>query len=163
LIDIGGQDSKAIAIHPTSGKVTNFAMNDKCAAGTGRFLETMARVLDMELPQMDEWDAGEKSLCQISNMCTVFAESEVVSLIAQGMDTGEIISAINRSIATRTFSLSKRVAPEMGTQKIAISGGVARIKGVVSALERCMGKEILVPPRPGIIGALGAAVFAMEA
>ncbi len=164
LIDIGGQDSKAIAIHPQSGKVTDFAMNDKCAAGTGRFLETMARVLEMDMSEMDELDAGEKGNCRISNMCTVFAESEVVSLIAQGMDTGEIISGINRSIATRTFSLAKRVAPGVGlanaTETIAISGGVARIKGVVAALERCMGKAILVPPQPGIIGALGAAAFA---
>ncbi|WDP91486.1 MAG: 2-hydroxyglutaryl-CoA dehydratase [Desulfobacter sp.] len=162
LIDIGGQDSKAIYIHPQSGKVVNFAMNDKCAAGTGRFLETMARVLEMDISEMDRLDAGEKGRCRISNMCTVFAESEVVSLIAQGVDTGEIISGINRAIATRTFSLAKRVAPDMAAEKIAISGGVARIRGVVAALERCMGREILVPPHPGIIGALGAAAFALE-
>jgi len=162
LIDIGGQDSKAIYIHPKSGKVVNFAMNDKCAAGTGRFLETMARVLEMDITDMDGLDVGEKGTQQISNMCTVFAESEVVSLIAQGVETGEIISGINRAIATRTFSLAKRVASDMDSDKIAISGGVARIKGVVAALERCLGKEILVPPDPGIIGALGAAVFALE-
>lgn len=162
LIDIGGQDSKAIYIHPESGKVLNFAMNDKCAAGTGRFLETMARVMEMDIHQMDDLDAGEKGTCRISNMCTVFAESEVVSLIAQGVDTGEIISGINRAVATRTVSLAKRLSLNTGTEKIAISGGVARIKGVVSALERYMEKKILVPPDPSIIGALGAAVFALE-
>ncbi|MCG8636865.1 MAG: acyl-CoA dehydratase activase [Desulfobacterales bacterium] len=161
LIDIGGQDSKAIAIH-RSGRVVNFAMNDKCAAGTGRFLETMARVLEIDIKDMDGLDIGERGTRQISNMCTVFAESEVVSLIAQGVDTGEIISGINRAIATRTFSLAKRVATDMSGETVAISGGVARISGVVAALERCMGSKILVPPHPGIIGALGAAVFALE-
>ncbi len=162
LIDIGGQDSKAICIHPKSGKGVNFAMNDKCAAGTGRFLETMARVLEMDIRQMDDLDIGERGNRQISNMCTVFAESEVVSLIAQGVETGEIISGINRAIATRTFSLAKRVASDLPLEKVAISGGVAQIRGVVAALERCMDKKIQLPPQPGIVGALGAASFAME-
>ncbi|MCG8617098.1 MAG: acyl-CoA dehydratase activase, partial [Desulfobacterales bacterium] len=160
LIDIGGQDSKAIVIHPKTGKVVNFAMNDKCAAGTGRFLETMARVLEMGIDEMDSHNNGTDGTHQISNMCTVFAESEVVSLIAQGIETGEIISAINRAIATRTFSLAKRVAGDMSGEKVAISGGVARISGVVAALEACAGVSILVPEEPGIIGALGAAIFA---
>lgn len=161
LIDIGGQDSKVIQIHP-SGRVVNFAMNDKCAAGTGRFLETMARVLEIDIKEFDGLDIGERGTQKISNMCTVFAESEVVSLIAQGMDLGEIVSGINRSIATRTFSLAKRVTSDLSKEQIAMSGGVANNLGVVRSLSRLMEKKIEVPPHPGIIGALGAAIFARE-
>jgi len=161
LIDIGGQDSKAIRIQP-GGKVVDFSMNDKCAAGTGRFLEAMARVLEVDIDQFETLDAGAEGSQSISNMCTVFAESEIVSLVAQGIEIKEITNAINRSIATRTFSMTKRMTIGVHNLSVAMSGGVARNGGVVRMLERLLKKKIAIPPEPDRIGAFGAALFAME-
>ena len=162
LVDIGGQDSKAILLDG-SGRVVEFAMNDKCAAGTGRFLEAMARALQVELARLGELDAraSARSLT-LSSMCTVFAESEVVSLIAEGAEVPEIVNALHRAIAARTQALVRRVAPEAATLGAAMSGGVARNAGVVRAIGAALGCELRVPPEPDTVGALGAALIARE-
>jgi predicted CoA-substrate-specific enzyme activase len=161
LIDIGGQDSKCILISEKS-TVTNFAMNDKCAAGTGRFLEAMARTLEVDINDMGGLDKGALGKVTISSMCTVFAESEVVSLIAEGAGVNEIVKGLNRSIASRTFSLVKRVAPDYKGRRVAMSGGVAKNAGVVRAIEEALECDVFVPEMPDIVGALGAALFAVE-
>ncbi len=161
LIDIGGQDSKAIQLDG-NGKVTDFAMNDKCAAGTGRFLEAMARALQVDIEELGELDHGATTDLTLSSMCTVFAESEVVSLIANGVETNEIVTGMNRAIASRTMSLAKRVSPSLNGMKIAMSGGVAQNGGVVRALGKALNCDIYVPEKPDTIGALGAALIALE-
>ncbi len=161
LIDIGGQDSKAIRLD-ARGRVLEFAMNDKCAAGTGRFLEAMARVLEMDLEEMSEAGARARGGLTISNMCTVFAESEVVSLIAEGTEVAEIVWGLHQAVATRTRALAGRVARDLRGLKVAMSGGVARNPGVVHALEEVLGCRITVPDAPDTIGALGAALIALE-
>jgi len=113
LVDIGGQDSKAIRLDG-KGRVLEFAMNDKCAAGTGRFLEAMARALEVDIEELCELDRGASKNLTLSSMCTVFAESEVVSLIAEGAEVKEIVAGLNRAIAYRVATLVKRVAPELG-------------------------------------------------
>lgn len=161
LIDIGGQDSKVIQLGP-QGKVVDFSMNDKCAAGTGRFLEAMARTLEMDLEEMAEMDKNAKGKVTISSMCTVFAESEVVSLIAQGTELNEIVFGLNLSIGSRTKALARRFLNNNGKTQVAMSGGVAHNKGVVRALTNLFGTEILIPQKPDTIGALGAALIAKE-
>jgi predicted CoA-substrate-specific enzyme activase len=161
LVDIGGQDSKAIRIDD-GGAVTNFAMNDKCAAGTGRFLEAMARALEVEIDELGGMDLGASGDLTLSSMCTVFAESEVVSLIAEGVEVREIVAGLNRAIAHRTRSLVKRVEPNPAGVQLAMSGGVARNPGVVRALGQALGVEVRVPPEPDIVGALGAALIAHQ-
>ncbi len=161
LIDIGGQDSKAIRFDK-NGKVADFAMNDKCAAGTGRFLEAMARALQLDIEEMVDLDIGAEGKTTLSSMCTVFAESEVVSLIADGVGEREIVHGLNRAIASRTASLAKRIAPNLEGMSVAMSGGVARNNGVVRALEAVLGRPIAVPDKPDTIGALGAALFAKQ-
>ena len=161
LIDIGGQDSKVIVIGP-KGKVINFAMNDKCAAGTGRFLEAMARALEVDIEELGKLDEGAKGNLVLSSMCTVFAESEVVSLIAEGERVREIVAGLHRAIASRTRALVRRVASDVGSLKVSMSGGVARNPGVVRALSAALGSEIRVPPEPDTVGALGAALIARE-
>ncbi len=162
LIDIGGQDSKAIFLNE-NGKVADFAMNDKCAAGTGRFLEAMARALEVEVDELGNLDKEATSDLVLSSMCTVFAESEVVSLIASGTDQKEIAKGMNRAIASRTFSLVKRVAKDFDGLCISMSGGVARNNGVVKAIAASLGIEKLhIPDKPDIVGALGAALIACE-
>ncbi len=158
LIDIGGQDSKAIAV--SSGKVIDFAMNDKCAAGTGRFLEAMARALEVDIDDLGDLDRHAQGLQNISSMCTVFAESEVVGLVARGSEVAEIANGINRAIAARTFSLAKRIYPGLRGAPVAMSGGVARNQGVVRALSKLLERPIDVPAEPDIVGALGAALIA---
>lgn len=162
LIDIGGQDSKAMALDP-DGNVADFAMNDKCAAGTGRFLEAMARVLEVDINQLGDLDQGAETDLVLSSMCTVFAESEVVSLIASGTEQREIAKGLNRSIASRTSALVKRVARNIDGMPVSMSGGVARNRGVVRAIAETMGIEaVSTPDSPDIIGALGAAIIALE-
>lgn len=160
LIDIGGQDSKAIAV--SSGKVIDFAMNDKCAAGTGRFLEAMARALEVDIDDLGDLDLNAQGSQNISSMCTVFAESEVVGLVARGSEVAEIANGINRAIAARTFSLAKRIYPGLRGVPVAMSGGVARNRGVVRALSSLLERPIDVPAEPDIVGALGAALIALR-
>jgi predicted CoA-substrate-specific enzyme activase len=162
LIDIGGQDSKVMQLDP-DGNVMDFAMNDKCAAGTGRFLEAMARALEVDINELGDLDKGATSDLVLSSMCTVFAESEVVSLIASGTAQNEIAKGLNRAIAARTNSLVKRVSKNAGSLVVSMSGGVARNKGVVNAIAESMGLDkINTPEIPDIIGALGAAIIALE-
>jgi predicted CoA-substrate-specific enzyme activase len=139
-----------------------FAMNDKCAAGTGRFLEAMARALQVDIEQLSQLDKGASANLTLSSMCTVFAESEVVSLIAEGVEVNEIVNGLNRAIASRTAALVKRVAPDINGFKIAMSGGVAHNDGVVRALGWALGTDIQVPERPDTVGALGAALIARD-
>jgi len=158
VIDIGGQDSKAIRVDG-QGNVVDFLMNDKCAAGTGRFLEVMALRLEVALEDMGREDQQAARAAQISSMCTVFAESEVVSLIAQGVPRPEIVRGLHRSIAERTGGLAGRLglAPE-----VMMTGGVAKNQGVVRALSEKLGVKITLPPEPQIVGALGAAIIAQH-
>ena len=140
----------------------DFAMNDKCAAGTGRFLEAMARALQVDIEELAELDKGAEGSVGLSSMCTVFAESEVVSLIADGTSMKEIAYGLNRAIASRTLALVRRLAPDMTNLNVAMSGGVARNGGVVRALSSAIGMNIVVPPQPDTVGAYGAALIAKE-
>jgi (R)-2-hydroxyacyl-CoA dehydratese activating ATPase len=158
VIDIGGQDSKVIRL-AEFGRVVDFAMNDKCSAGTGRFLEVMAQALEVELDQLATLSNGASNIVSISSMCTVFAESEVVSLIAQGLPREDIACGLHQSIADRTASLVYRVGLE---EKVMMTGGVARNSAVVAALDDKLKTRIIVPAEPQIAGALGAALLAQE-
>jgi (R)-2-hydroxyacyl-CoA dehydratese activating ATPase len=158
VIDIGGQDSKVIAVDP-SGNVKNFAMNDKCAAGTGQFLEVLARALDVELTEIGPLSMQSDADIKISSMCTTFAESEVISLVAEGHTTVDILSGMHKAISGRMKGLVGRV----GLQKpVMMTGGGAKNIGLVHALEKTLGESIFIPDEPQIIGALGAALFAND-
>ncbi len=156
VIDIGGQDSKVILLGPT-GQVVNFAMNDKCAAGTGRFLEVMARALETDLDGFGQLSLRGTAPAAISSTCTVFAESEVISLVASNESRENIIAGIHASIATRTCSMANRlgVVPE-----VVMTGGVSRNVGVVHALEQLLGLPVVVPENAQLTGAIGAALLA---
>lgn len=158
IIDIGGQDSKVIRLDG-QGNVINFLMNDKCAAGTGRFLELMARTLELSMEEMSYAGLEWKEDIAISSMCTVFAESEVVSLIAQNKDRGDIIHGLNRSVASRTAALCRRLG---GEGNYMMTGGVSKNRGVVEAIQQELGVKLIVSDRAQLNGALGAALFAME-
>lgn len=158
IIDIGGQDSKIIKLGE-NGKVKDFIMNDKCAAGTGRFLEVMAGALSVDLNDLGNYSMQHDKEISISSMCTVFAESEVVSLIAKGQTKPNIIHGLHKSIANRVASMAKQLGVE---SEITMSGGVAKNKGVVFALEDKLGTKLNIPKEPQIIGALGAALIAKE-
>lgn len=159
VIDIGGQDSKAILISSKTGKVVDFQMNDKCAAGTGRFLEVMAHAL--EVPINDFGDLALKSSrpSSISSTCTVFAESEVISLFARGAPKEDIASGIHKSIARRVAGMAKRIGVE---PKLVFCGGVAKNPAVKVYLEEELGFEIVIPEQPQLTGAIGAALIAAE-
>jgi len=162
LIDIGGQDSKTIFLD-SIGNVQDFAMNDKCAAGTGRFLEAMARALEVEIDELGSLDTGATSNLVLSSMCTVFAESEVVSLIASGTAQKEIARGLNMAIASKTVSLVKRVVKQIDDLPVSMSGGVARNPGVVRAIEEVLGiGKINIYAKPDIVGALGAALIGYD-
>lgn len=158
IIDIGGQDSKVIRLDG-EGNVVNFLMNDKCAAGTGRFLELMARTLELSMEEMSQIGLEWKEEIVISSMCTVFAESEVVSLIAQNKSRGDIIHGLNQSVAARTAALCRRLG---GEPNYMMTGGVSKNRGVVEAIQRELGVELLVSDQAQLNGALGAALFALE-
>ena len=158
IIDIGGQDSKVIRVDE-GGNVVNFVMNDKCAAGTGRFLELMARTLELSLEEMSTLGLTWNEDITISSMCTVFAESEVVSLIAQDKTPSDIIHGLNESVASKTCALVKRVG---GEGEYMMTGGVSKNRGVVDAIERRLGVKLCISDEAQLNGALGAALFAME-
>ena len=159
VIDIGGQDSKVISIDE-QGHVLNFVMNDKCAAGTGRFLEQQARALELSMPEMSRRGLEWKKDINISSMCTVFAESEVVSLVAQNVDTADIIHGLNKAIASKTAGLAARVKKQPG---YILTGGVAKNEGVVKCLEEKLGAPVFVSPDAQLCGAIGAALIALDA
>ena len=158
VIDIGGQDTKVVALSD-DGKVLEFEMNDKCSAGTGRFLEVMSSALGVPLDKMGPLSLKAEKPALISSVCTVFAESEVVSLVAQGKPIEEILKGVHYSIADRVLSLAERVTIR---DDVAITGGVAKNIGVVKALEEKMGKKLLVYDEPQIVGAIGAAILGMR-
>jgi predicted CoA-substrate-specific enzyme activase len=156
-IDIGGQDAKAIKI--SDGRVIDFVMNDKCAAGTGRFLEVIADTLGLKLEELGEISMKSKSKVNISSTCTVFAEQEVVSRIADGADIEDIVAGIHDSIASRVYRMAERLKIE---RDVVITGGVAKNIGVVKAMEDYLGFPVLVPEEPLLTGARGAASLGKE-
>lgn len=159
VIDIGGQDSKVIKLDEY-GNMTDFAMNDKCAAGTGRFLEVMANALEVEIEQMGEFSLRSNRPCSLSSTCTVFAESEVVSLIASGASKEDIIAGLHTSIARRVGNMVKSLGLK---SEVAFAGGVAKNLGVRKVLQEFLGvKFTRIEQDPQIVGALGAALLAKE-
>lgn len=157
IIDIGGQDSKVIRIDET-GAVQNFVMNDKCAAGTGRFLEMQARALGLTMEEMSRLGLEWKQDVQISSMCTVFAESEVVSLVARDTAVEDIIHGLNRSVAAKTLSLVRR---GKGESPYAMTGGVSLNQGVVRCLEEALGSKVATSAQSQLCGAIGAALLGL--
>lgn len=158
IIDIGGQDSKAISLDE-HGAVVNFLMNDRCAAGTGRFLEVMSITLGVNLEDLGRISVKSKTQAEISSMCTVFAESEVISLMAQGRCKDEIIAGLHTSIAKRVAVMAK----QLGIMKdVIFTGGVAKNIGVKVALEKVLSIDVKTPPEPQLTGALGAALIACK-
>jgi len=159
IIDIGGQDTKVIRVDDR-GRVIEFEMNDKCAAGTGRFIEVMAKALNVELDKIGEISLQHKKEVTISSICTVFAESEVVSLVSEGEELEDILYGIHKAIADRTMGLINRLG---GVEsEVIMAGGVAKNVGVVKALEKVMGCPIKIYSEPQIVGALGAAILSLE-
>ena len=156
VVDVGGQDSKALILD-ASGRVTDFVMNDKCAAGTGRFLEVMARALEVNLDEFGELSLHSEKPSKISSICTVFAESEVISLISKGEPRENIIAGIHDSVASRVYAMAQRLAVK---SPLMMSGGVAKNIGVVRALEKRFGSPIEVTGYAQVNGAIGAAVLA---
>ena len=158
IIDIGGQDSKAILLDE-AGRVKNFVMNDKCAAGTGRFLEVMARALEIDLDGFGAVSLQAKNPAQISSLCTVFAESEVISLISKGLPREDIVAGIHESIGSRIAALASRVG---FTKPAMVTGGVAKNVGLIAALEKALGFRALVTQQAQLTGAIGAAFLAQN-
>ena len=158
IIDIGGQDAKAIKLDERGG-VVQFFMNDKCAAGTGRFIDVMARVLEVTTGEMQDYDAKATEPAPISSTCTVFAESEVISQLSQGTSKEIIIAGVHASVAVKACGLAHRggVTPD-----VVMSGGVAQNAGVVRAISKELKQQVIVAPHPQVAGALGAALYAYE-
>lgn len=157
VIDIGGQDVKVL--HIENGAMVNFQMNDKCAAGTGRFLEMMAKTLELFLDDLGPVSKNWKEDIEISNMCTVFAESEVISLIAQNKEKSDIVHGLHKSIANKAYSLLQRVGLNPGFM---MTGGVAKNSGVVTEIEQLIDNTLYICSEPEIVGAVGAALFGLE-
>lgn len=158
ILDIGGQDSKAIKLDE-KGEVIDFVMNDKCAAGTGRFLEAIARTLEVGIDELGPIALQSKEKITITSMCTVFAESEVISLIANNKEKADIADGICHAIAAKAFSLLKRVGLE---EEFMMTGGVAKNPGVVHAVEEKIQSKLYICPEPEIVGAVGAALYALS-
>ena len=157
VIDIGGQDVKVMRVE--NGVMTNFQMNDKCAAGTGRFLDVMARVLEVDVQDLGSLGAQSTKYVGISSTCTVFAESEVISQLSMGTDKRDIINGIHQSVASRVAGLAHRIGVQ---DQVVMTGGVAQNTGVVNALQEALGREIHTSPLTQYNGALGAALFAYQ-
>ena len=158
IIDIGGQDSKALKIGD-NGMLENFVMNDKCAAGTGRFLDVIAKVLEVNLEDLEKLDEKSTVDVAISSTCTVFAESEVISQLAKGTKIEDIVKGIHTAIASRVGSVAKRIGIK---DDGVMTGGVALNKGMVRALERNLGFKIHTNEYCQLNGAIGAALFAYQ-
>lgn len=159
VIDIGGQDAKAIRLDDQAN-VIRYVYNDKCASGTGRFLEVMADALNIDLNNMGEVSLSSQNPISISNQCVIFAETEIVSLVNEGRDIADIINGLHHALAHRVAALAKGIELQ---DDIVMTGGVAKNKGMFAALENALGKKIKDLDRdPQINGALGAAIFAAE-
>jgi predicted CoA-substrate-specific enzyme activase len=157
VIDIGGQDCKGISLR--DGNVVDFVMNDKCAAGTGRFIEKMAEGLGIALEDFGELSLESKNDITISDTCTVFAEQEVVTQLARGVQVNDLAAGVHRAIATRIVGMLNRIKIE---NDIAITGGGAKNKGLVKAIEKRIGSAVIVPPDPLLTAAIGAALLGKE-
>ncbi len=158
VLDMGGQDCKAIRCDD-QGRLLNFVMNDKCAAGTGRFLELMAKVMELPLEDIGELSLQAKEEIRISSTCAVFGKSEVASLLRQGRKKPDILAGLHTAISDRVYTLLRRVGV---TPDFAITGGIAKNIGMVRRLEEKVGLKALLPEEPQIAGALGAALFARD-
>ena len=158
VIDMGGQDSKAISLGK-DGQVLDFVMNDKCAAGTGRFLANSAEVMGISLDEIGPLSLRATRAVKMATVCTVFVESDILSYLAQGKKAEDILGGVHLAIAKRTLSLARRIPIE---PDITMTGGVARNSGMVHALEEVLGTKLQVSPDSQFIGAIGAAVFALE-
>ena len=158
VIDIGGQDSKGIAVGP-GGRVLDFVMNDKCAAGTGRFLEVMAHALEVDLADFGQLALAAPRRARISSTCTVFAESEVITHLATGVDRNEIIAGIHEAIAARVTTMVGRIPVR---DEVVLTGGVAHNAGVARMLEEKLDHPITVPEQAQLTGAIGAALIARD-
>lgn len=158
IVDIGGQDCKAIRIDDT-GNVARYVYNDRCASGTGRFLEIIAEALEIGLEEMGDIDARAENHLTLSHQCVVFAETEIISLVNQGVAIPDIVAALHRAVAGRAASLARGIGVE---QRVAMSGGVAKNEGMFRALAAALGVELVRLNNPQITGALGAALIAAE-
>jgi len=158
VLDMGGQDCKAVRCDD-QGKLLNFVMNDKCAAGTGRFLEVMAEVMGLPLEDIGKLSLQAREEIRINSTCTVFGKSEVASLIRQGRDKPDILAGLHAAILSRVYTLLRKVGIK---PDFAITGGIAKNIGVVKRLEERVGLNALLPEEPQIVGALGAALFAQD-
>ena len=158
VIDIGGQDSKGIAVGP-GGRVLDFVMNDKCAAGTGRFLEVMAHALEVDLADFGQLALAAPRRARISSTCTVFAESEVITHLATGVGRNEIIAGIHEAIAARVATMVGRIPVR---DEVVLTGGVAHNAGVARMLEEKLDHPISVPEQAQLTGAIGAALIARD-
>ena len=159
IIDIGGQDSKVIRLDE-NGAVANFVMNDKCAAGTGRFFEAMAKAFEMDLSEFSKLSLKAKNVIPITAQCTVFAESEVISLVGEGKPMDEIAAGIELSVAKRCFVMSKKAG---AVDSITLTGGCAKNEGLKEAIEKVLNLKVIdLPIDPQLMGALGAAEFARQ-
>ena len=156
LLDIGGQDTKAIALLP-GGKISKFEMNDRCAAGTGKFLEHLATVFQIPLEKFGSYALEGTTRLHINAMCTVFAETEAIGLMAAGNNPRDIALGLHASIVKRTLTMLGRVG---SVQPILFAGGVANNPCVVHLLTEALGTPLLIPPQPDMVGALGAALYA---
>jgi predicted CoA-substrate-specific enzyme activase len=156
-IDIGGQDAKCMKID--KGRMTAFVMNDKCAAGTGRFLEVTATTLDIRLEDMGDIASRATKKIQISNLCTIFAQQEVVALLSRGEALENIVAGLHDALASRVAALARRLGIE---PDLVLTGGVAKNNGMVKAMKESLGCQLLVPEEPLLTGALGAAILAKE-
>lgn len=157
VIDIGGQDSKAIKL--SNGRAVDFVMNDRCAAGTGRFLETTAEGLGVKLDDMGRLSLEAKNRVEIGSTCTVFAAQEVVAQLAAGVPLADIIAGLHEAIASRIYGMARRLKIE---REVALTGGGAKNIGLVRALEAKLGYPVLVPPEPLLTGAIGAALLGKD-
>lgn len=158
IIDVGGQDSKSIRVDE-NGRILDFVMNDKCAAGTGRFLEVMANILGKPIEELSKLHFKSSKPIKISSTCTVFAESEVISHISQGSQPEDAIAGLHEAVAERIYNMSSRIGFE---KDVAFTGGVAKNKGFVDALSKKIGLTPTLPEEPQIICALGAALAAIK-
>ena len=158
VIDIGGQDAKVLSLNE-SGRMVNFIMNDKCAAGTGRFLDVMANILNLDISELESEAGKSEKPASISSTCTVFAESEVISQLAAGTSIPDLVAGICQSVATRVASQAKRIGVK---DRVCMSGGVAKNGGVRDALSKELGVEIAYSDKAQLMGALGAALYALD-
>jgi predicted CoA-substrate-specific enzyme activase len=158
IIDVGGQDVKGIKIE-ANGKIVDFAMNDKCAAGTGRFIEVIADSLGVPLDEVGDLSLQSKNPARISNICTIWAQQEVVASLSKGVPISDLLAGVHRSLADRIGRMVNRLRLE---ERVVVTGGGGKNRGLLKALSEQLGHEILVPEEPLLTGALGAALLGKE-